>query len=322
MRIGVKEKDTFLTEVYVADFGDNYHRLSDEPSSELEKAARKIRRRYKNMHDYLNAVAIYNEYMAYMMLRHGGPQLFKIKLKNDMIEEFIPAKPRMKNTLGNRMLLKRKIVLSRTNNEKINENVVQELTEVYSEDRPETALILDTKSFDYVGRKLLRDESFNINTKKLKSITNINYLEEYFQTKNIIAKKEKEEKVAQYSLTDIVNGKAEQALQDTTEQDDIVFYRGNYLKREAMDELKVYHDLNDLGWNSLKIMKQKGVSKKITSVIKNQNKKNKKSKKSKNKKNRDADDFMMKVMVDNDHDTFEDFQKDMLNFSSENIFGR
>ena len=88
MRISLGEEVLLLQTVYVTDFGDNYHRTEDEPSSELEKEARRIRRRYKSIADYMAALAIYNEYMAMLAVKHGSPQLLKIKIDNDAIDVF------------------------------------------------------------------------------------------------------------------------------------------------------------------------------------------------------------------------------------------
>ena len=40
--------DENLFEVYVLDYGDNYHRGDGEPSSEFEKEVRKIKARYRD----------------------------------------------------------------------------------------------------------------------------------------------------------------------------------------------------------------------------------------------------------------------------------
>lgn len=322
MKVTVGNTDDFLFEVYVVDFGDNYHRTDDEPSSELERAARKIRRRYKNIHDYIDALAVYREYMAYMMLRHGGPDLFKIKLREDLIPDFIPPKPRMKNTPFNKTILKKGIVLSRVDTKHLNEDLLEQTVQLLSQDVEDDGLIIDTETkVKPVDKMLKRGEiTPKVEMKKIRHISSIDYLEEYFRNKNFVAakKKEKEKDEGLIPLTDIVSGKALEDLNDTTEQDDIIFYRGNYMNREAVDELQLYQKLGELGWNAVKIMKDHKVSGRITKIVKNQKKENKKKKKKMMKGN----DFMVHVMEDAGYDSFGDFERDMLNMTSDNVFGR
>jgi len=317
MRITIGGADTFLFEVYAVDFGDNYHRMDDEPSSELERAARKIRRRYRNISDYLNAMAVYQEYMAKLMLKHGGPQLFKIKLRDGLITDFVPAKPRMKNNKLNKVLLKKKIVVSRVDTSNVNEEVLEDMIKKMSSDVTETDLIVDTKEKDKVAIKMMKEGGLKqSDVKSIKHITDIDYLEEYFRNKNII--KEKKEKKKRIPLSDIISGKAFEQIRDTSEQDDIVFYRGNYLNRQAVEELQMYQKLGEMGWNSIKIMKNRKVSDKITKLVKNQNKENKKKK----KKRQREDDFLVQVVMDGGYDSFGEFEEEMLNFTSDQIFGR
>lgn len=320
MRINIEDSKSFLTEVYVVDFGDNYHRLSDEPSTELEREARKIRRKYKNIAEYMNALAVYREYMALLALKHGGPELFKIKLKNDLIEDFVPPKPTLKKNKINKLLLKKKIIVSRAKVNKIDKEKLEEIIKSNEENklplRPD--LVKVKEKVDPVAKKIIKKDDFNkVSLKKVKNISHIDFLEEYFRTKNKMENKDKES--THISLSKIASGEYEDLIKDTREEDEVIFYRGNYMNRETVQDLQMYQQLGELGWNSLKIMKDKGVSKRITKILKNQNKKNKKKKKKKKKK---VDDFLVQVMVDNDYDSFEEYEREMLDFTAKNIFGK
>lgn len=323
MRIDIGEQRSKLLEVYVTDFGDNYHRFDNEPTTELERAVRKIRRRYKNISDYMDALALYKEYMALLAIKYGGPQLFKIRLQDGMITDFIPSKPRMKNTANNKFLLKNKILVSKINVKRIDDEKLEEVEEALDETVPANvdAIISDTKTRDYIANRIMKEEDLTkTRINKVKAISSIEYLEEYFRNKNANKLKEKEEKVKSLSLTKIANGDYEDLVEDTTEDDDIIFYRGNYMNRDTVEDLRVYQDLGERGWNSVKLMKDKGVSKRITKIVKNQNKRNKKKNKKDKKKKKRADDFLVSVMMDNDHDSFADFEQDMLDFTARNIF--
>jgi hypothetical protein len=188
------------------------------------------------------------------------------------------------------------------------EEFLDQINEHHTED------FIPVKATDELAKKLMKEEQETISTKKIKNISDIDLLGEYFYSKKLIDDKEKEEKIP--PMKDIMSGKFYKKLHDTSDQDEVVFYGGNYLTRSAVEELAVYQNLNELGWNSLKVMKDKDVSKKITNILKNKDKKEKK----KNKKHKKDDDFIIKIATDNDYDTFGDFQEDMLNFEAKNIF--
>lgn len=324
MRITIGEEFNTLLEVYVNDFGDNYHRTDNEPSTELEKASRKIRRRYKNIGDYMMALGTYQEYMALLALKHGGPQLFKIKLKEELINDFIPPKPRMKNTAHNKLLMKKKIMISRANVNQIDEEKLYETLQAMDEDfHGDDAIVTDTETKDHIANRIMKDEDLTkVNIRKVGQISSIDFLEEYFHNKNKVKSREKEEETKAVSLTMLASDKYHELVKDTEEEDDIVFYRGNYMNKQTVEDLKVYQQLGEFGWDSIKLMKQKGVSKRVTNIVKNQNKMNKKKNKKGKKKQQQSDAFLVQVMTDNDHDTFAAYEQDMLNFTSENVFGR
>lgn len=321
MRITIGEEVSLLETVYVVDFQDNYHRTDDEPSTDLEREARKIRRRYKNIADYMAALAVYQEYMGMLTIKHGGPQLFKIKMRDEVINDFIPAKPRMKNTAHNKTLLKKKIMLSSINVNKINHAKLEEVEE--SNDdllRGDEVIVGDTKTKDPLANKLIKEGHFDRVklTSKMAYINDIDLLEDYFRAKNTQKAEEAEAKTIPLSM--IVSGEYEKMLKDTTEEDDVIYHRGTYMNRATVEDLKVYQDLGERGWNSIKLMKEKGVSKRITKIVKSQNKKNNKKNKKDKKKRKDNDDFVVKVMMDNDYDSFGAYQQDMENFTASHVF--
>lgn len=323
MEIIVGDKYGFLNEVYVNDFDDNYHKLNGDPSSELEGSARKIRRRYKNVQDYLAAMSTYNQYMNLIMEQHGGKQLYKIQLKNDMIYDFIPPFPQLKNTPKNRFFLKKGIIVSKVNVDKINKDVLDETLDLYDKsfNKEEDFTIITDNKVDPIAKKMIKEGDFNrINPRKVAQISDIEFLEEYFKSKKSNVNKEREKKVKKLTLTQYMNGEADSLITDTSEEDEAIFYRGRYMSRSSYEELKTYRELSNLGWNPVTVMKKKGASKKLTKIVKNQLGDNKKyNKKGKKKKNKRSDDFFVKLMDDN-HDTFADYERDMLNFTADNVF--
>ena len=62
-------------------------------------------------------------------------------------------------------------------------------------------------------------------------------------------------------------------------------------------------------------MKKAKYGKRVTSMFKVQKKKKKKKNKSSN-----YDDLLIDIMTDNNYSDFEEFQREMLNMTSENVF--
>ena len=325
MRIITHTNTNEFKGVYVNDFDDNYHRMSNEPSSELERSARRIRRRYKNIMQYLEAVDIYNEYMEYMYLKHGGKDLFKIKLQGEAIDDFVPSKPRMKNNAKNRRLLKDKIVISQVNLKSVTREKIQNFVEEMEDTLPEdNNLVIDTsKPLNKVEKKTLKNINLNsLKSKQIKGHTSsLEFLEEYFQNETARKKTQEEEALNAISVTDILSGKVDHLLYADEEDDnDVIYYQGNYMKRSAVNEIKIYEKLGEFGWDSVKLMKRGGVASKFTKHIERRNKRLKKKDKKGKKKKRDNDDFILHTVMGTDHDSFEDFEKEMMQFTADNIF--
>ena len=89
--------DESLFEVYCLDYGDNYHRLDSEPTSEFERAVRNIKGRYKDIRKFNDAMGLYSAWMSYLAEKHGGYEILKKKIKAGIVEDYIPRKPRLKN---------------------------------------------------------------------------------------------------------------------------------------------------------------------------------------------------------------------------------
>jgi len=308
------QPDLILTEVYVVDFGDNYHKVSTDPTSELERLARRIRRRYRNIYDYTKAISVYNEYMELLIIKYGGHQLFDIKLKYDLIEDFVPPKPRMRNTFTNKFILKNKIVLSNIHSTEPMDSIKNFINETMPFDNSNVTVVV---AKDRIATQLMKEESSILSTKRIKDMSDIDHLEEYFRTKNII-KEKKESDDDNVSLKDILSGKYLNNVVDTSDKDAVVWYQGRYMNQDSINELQVYQQLNETGWNSMRLMKQKNVSNRITRVISDNERKAKK----KNKKHKKTDDFIIKISTDNDYETFRDFENDMRDFTSGNVFNR
>jgi hypothetical protein len=113
----VKEADddlfpNFLFNPLFNDFDDDYYKKS-MANDELITSVKKLRRRYTNFFDYMEALEIYNEYMDKLVEKYGGMKVIKNALKVDAMPDPVPAKPRLKDNRKNRQFLRSGIVPSR-----------------------------------------------------------------------------------------------------------------------------------------------------------------------------------------------------------------
>lgn len=314
-----------LTTVMVNDFGDSYHRLDNEPSSELEKEVRRIRRRYRSFEDYKKAKRVYIEYMDKLSEKYGGEKQFQMRLDSGTIFDYIPPLPKLKKSPINNFIVKNNIVISDPSRVSYNSEKLQEYEEKFSEElQSDTEISGDIiKVKDKKLRKMAEESVMSV--KRLKGMNEteaVDLLASFFDSTNTKKGKKKKNKFREQdypSITDILDDKYDP---DKEDDDDIVFFRGRHMTAGELKEMQFYQTLNSLGWNSLALMKyhNSASSSAISDVLKTDKaeKKNKKGKKNKGKKA--ADSFLVKMMGDNDDTSFEDFEVDMLDFTVNNVF--
>lgn len=317
--------DASLFEVYVLDYGDNYHRLPDEPSSEFEREVRQIRARYKTLSKYNDAMILYTDWMNYLASKHGGHDILKKKIKAGLIEDYIPRKPRLKNTATLKYMYKHNIIISETNDHYIDMDKIHDyVNEVYPDDidTMTTSIIRDKeaeKLSNEVGAVGKR-----ITTTAFKS--DQDFLDSYFNSKRVKGdkkgkkKKKKDKKYDdnKYLLTDVMNGYYDYEEVEDSDNQTIMSYNGLLLNTGTTKEMSVYQRLNDIGWNSYKLMRRSKYSKRVASAFKPLKKGKKKKKKGFNVQN-SYDDLIIDIIQDQGYDNFEEFQKDMLNMTSDNV---
>ena len=108
------------------------------------------------------------------------------------------------------------------------------------------------------------------------------------------------------------------------DNNEMIWYNGQMMRKDVVQENAIYRDLKELGWDGTKIFKRnmKGNKHGIAyDLLKKADKTEKKQRKKNKKKNKIKDDFMSTLVFDNGYETFEDFQDDMLNMTAANIFG-
>lgn len=309
---GKGKNNDFLFTSYVLDYNDNYHRQMGEPSSELEKEARQIRRRYKSQQEYLNAVAVYEEYMELIVQKNGGKKIFKLKYKAGLIHDFVPHKPRMKNTRLNRALEKNEIVISDPSktNFKTNFEDMQSIAELQSDDI-KSDFIYDDEASDKEAERLIA--SGKLRLQSFSEGDSLDYLERWF-LQNRVKNKDVNKVVKSPSLTELLNRGDNDDYEEESD-DDILYFRGQLMGRKAIEQLNTAEKLNSLGWNSLKVMRTMNKKGQVTKILE----KRKKADKIKKKKAKQYNAFMSGLVGDN-HESFEDFEMDMLSFTADELF--
>lgn len=95
----------------IHDFGDDYHLPDvDEDNKALPMVqVKKIRRRYQNWFDYLDACNLYDEYVTQLKNKYGGDTQFKLAMLMGQVREYIPNYPQLKKNRRNRYYYKNRI---------------------------------------------------------------------------------------------------------------------------------------------------------------------------------------------------------------------
>lgn len=318
-----------LSNVWVLDYGDNYHKRDDEPMSDLERDVRKLKGRYRDLIKYNQALIIYDEWMSYLSDRYGGSDILKKMIKNGLVDEYVPRKPRLKNSKTLKYLYKHKILVSSL---------------------PSGGKIKDDDAFDkYMERYFPEDEyvepQFNIVKDKIANkisaeydtspyfksysfASDAQYLEQYFSSKNKPKKKDKskgkKKKEDPILLKDIIDGvyKPDPNAEDESDNAYVRPYGTLLLSGSRTKEMEMYHKLNEAGWNSYKIMKNAKYSKRERDMFKPIKKAKKKKKKRTEKmmKQLGVEDSIVQIINDMGYDDFEDYQREMLSMTSDDLF--
>jgi hypothetical protein len=95
----------FLFTTLKNDFEDGYYERSIV-SDKLSASIRGLRRRYSNFFEYAEAITIYNEYIDNLIEKYGSLSIIKNALKAGLMEDPVPAKPKLKNNRQNREFMR------------------------------------------------------------------------------------------------------------------------------------------------------------------------------------------------------------------------
>lgn len=268
---------------------------------------------------------IYNTYMAYLASKHGGPKMFRFKKKHGLIEDYVPPKPRIKNTRELKYLKKHGILIGSVGRFLVNADAFDNIEEMWM-GASDDVVVEHLKSSK--GIEKLLDEEFpgkHLQSQSFQS--DFDFLDNYFRNKNYSGGKNKSKDKkgkngsGKFCITDIMSDDYERYLQEDDGDDDqnLALYNNILISNDTAKELEIYHVLNEAGWNSYKLMKKARYGKRVTGMFKPPKKKRKKKS---SRIDGDFDGLLIDIMTDNgfEGDSFEDFQREMLNMTSENVF--
>lgn len=331
-----------LFEVYVHDYDDSYHKECKTVDRDLEQAARSISSRPKRLRDYYEAMNIYHEYMDHLADVHGGKKMLKRMIKDGVLNEYLPAKPRLKNKFL-RKLAKKGIHLSEPTTRYIDWDAVIEWADENLRPSGYTShevAVIDQKHNKKIDKIFKKSHNIKGTSRYKKGSygSEVDYITEYFSLKNAMkeesnkkAKKDKN-KVRPRLISDYIYGNYKD-LEDTTPKDPLAQYNGILLSSENMETLAFYHKLGELGHDSYALMKRGNFNKRTLERFKQYRRVKKKDKKKNKKKAKSGyyedectiqigssfGNFMNDIAEENGYDDYEEFSLDMLDASWDNI---
>jgi hypothetical protein len=329
-----KYDDPGLFQVYVHDYPENRVESQSEIDEALVKKVRAISSRPRTLTEYYESSAIYWEYMYMLYEKHGGKKLFKMKLRDGVIEDYIPPKPRPKSKAIRRMG-KQGIHISERRHRNLNWAEIYAWAEdnlVNHEDTlPETKTVIDSKKADKVAKSLGKEMNHKSRNKSKGIASEFDYVDEYFAMRNIDlrrgkgklkkSKKNKKKDLTANLISTYMRADYMDKIESTKSSDEMTVSGGFLLSSEKAETLAVYRRLAELGWNSYELMRRQGGFTK--SQLKRFKKMTKKDKKKNKKKSKVIDSsinmYLGDILSDNGYDSYEEFDADMMDCSYENL---
>lgn len=253
-----------LMEPYVQFFdNDNYHESDIDEAVQIDcdgqdiddymRNIRMIRRRYTDLLQYEQARALYEDYIKKLIEAYGGKKELEVAALMDDFHNYLPPKPNLKPTRRIKMLLKNGMIVE--NKLYAPENIVERIEEMRGEPILKKESRIKNKKFLSKSAKKELDEEIGNDivgrNKKLRKASSIKFLELYFQEKED-KKKNKKEKPP--TLRDYFEDNVEIIPEDAVDPNATTYYKGKYVTNAQKEEYEFYDELDELGWDSYKII--------------------------------------------------------------------
>lgn len=256
----------YLFNPLVNDFGDNYYQkgVSNDP---LILKAKSLRRKYSNYFDYIDALHVYDEYIDLLIEKYGSWSIIKNNNKVGLLDDILPAKPKLKKNRRNKEFLRAGIVPSRTYNEAVDPDldVVKLSRKAYPDEYGEDIDEMESfKKPDKRNRKMLRSMSDRISSqyrrKNLYSNTGSNmgtdFIVEFFNTMNRGSYSDTG-KYAEQSINDIYQAELETqyAIPELVEDEILgntpVLVNGRLVQKKDNMQIEIISEFLEQGINLL-----------------------------------------------------------------------
>jgi hypothetical protein len=317
------------------DFGDDYHLPDVETDESLPMTkVKKIRRKYQNWFDYLDAVNLYDEYIDSLYAKYGGESKFRLAMLLGEVHEYIPNYPHIKKTRKNKYYRKNRI--PRIIQEPIHFDPipVEEIANL-PHAKVKVRLVNDRKIDS------LYDGYGNIEASLESTIGSISMLERYWVANNeriarMKGSKKKKQRLKRAlerktlkislnyrSITDMIamydKEKRDKFFCNNKSSGNLVYYKGTYVPTDDEDHLSIVESLRSIGVVFSKLTKSR--TKLIREKIERKMSKGKKRRKL-DKKNRKKEDKFAREMSHGMFDDYVSFENEMRNMTGSRRFDK
>ena len=318
----VYKNEDYLSEVN--DFGDEYHQPDEEKivinDDDLFAAVKGLKRRYRDIDEYFDAMNVFNTYIDNLVEIYGGKKRFKLAIQLGLVKEYIPVVPVLRKTKANKPYIEKN--LPRVDKERFD-------TSIYESPKVDPKRVVKI-TFGLKDRKSKVFSGFTSDLNREQIVQNIETIEKWYQNKTKhptkLSKKAQKRRIMRSRFLKEDYVPFEQRLDEywekvdmgpsTADKDTIINYKGVCLNEVEAEEIEARDALRAIG---LKIG-VKMLSKKSRKIVKKS--KEKKKKESKKKKNNSK---LKRKYLDSfgvgEHETFSDFERSVQSFVASEIRG-
>lgn len=314
-----------LDKVYVNDFGDNYN-LSDDEKVIVDPDIMKLKSNYKSHITYLEAKIKRNEYMVRLLEKYG--RVFPLYMKMGLVKEYIPPKPSIKSKKLKRYF-KYGMIISEPLNPKRDKIDQDEIDKVISNINIPEDFTLNRHMVNMKKSVSKRLKEYAPRTKLSRAESNqftLTAIENFMVNSTSKFLKDKNDESRKPTVSEIMNCD-EYYIKYMKDQENGELYEVNGSKFTDAEhrEYVLSKELTSRGYNGTYIVrKMKGFSsKKLKKLSKVEKLNRKKDKVIEKKLAKSKGKLATHLGFDNmlDDGDFDDFKKDYLDFTSNNITG-
>ena len=323
----------------IHDFGDDYHLPDvDEDINQLPMTkVKKIRRRYQNWFDYLEACDLYDNYVSGLKEKYGGDANFKLAMLLGNVREYLPNYPELKKSKRNRYYYKHripKVYITDFNFDPVPIEDIESLPKSnvrvkLCKGKTANAMYDSAEAFLRTSISQITSELDSLNAYWIRNNERIERMKcgktKKKKLKNQLKRKTLRISLQYRSLSDMI-ALAEKRKRDKffsvgNTNESLNYYKGRYLTGDDEDQLDLIERLKNLGVVFSKLTKSntKLIRKKI---LKKSGKYNSKKKRKRDKKNRKQEQKFLREISGNMYNDWTSFETDMTTMTGSRRFDK